>query len=322
MIALLLLLIWLIYLKFNWDKLNINSRLVKTNLPVPGLNDMDDWLKLTEQQNDKLRSGTEKKIRWINGRQKTKLSILYLHGLSASAAEIYPVTELLADNLHANVYFARLSGHGSDGDDLAKATAEDWIQDVWHAWQIAESLGEKVVIIATSTGATVAEWLLSQNEIMEKLSCAVYLSPNFGINRPFSAILSWPLSQYWLPFVLGKEQKGIASNELQMKIWTQDYPIRVLRQMQRLVEAVCRMPQRANSVDLLTIYCEQDKVASAVKTKKYLKASNHKVSWMPLPQQENSNNHVLAGNAVTPVNNELVTKAVYNFVIKYGEKKH
>ena len=60
----------------------------------------------TEARVHNLRPNIEKKILWAHkAAQKTSLSIVFVHGFSATRAELSPVIEQIAFALEANVYF-------------------------------------------------------------------------------------------------------------------------------------------------------------------------------------------------------------------------
>lgn len=89
---------------------------MSTQLEHTNLEDIDSLLKSQENVVRGLRPGTEKKVLWAQGNGvKSKTSIVFIHGFSASRIEIDPVVDLIAAELNANVYFTRLRGHGQDG---------------------------------------------------------------------------------------------------------------------------------------------------------------------------------------------------------------
>ena len=125
--------------------------------------DLDAWLQQTEQQaSDRfgLVPGTEKRITWFGEHRQTPYSVLYLHGFSATRQETAPLAEIVATRLGANLYETRLTGHGREREPLTGVRAEDWLQDAVEALTIAASLGERVIVIGTSTGATLAAAML------------------------------------------------------------------------------------------------------------------------------------------------------------------
>ena len=88
--------------------------------------------------------------------RKTPYSVVYLHGFSATRQETAPLAECVADSLGANLFETRLAGHGREREPLADVRAEDWLHDAAEALAIAARLGERVIVIGTSTGATLA----------------------------------------------------------------------------------------------------------------------------------------------------------------------
>jgi len=96
---------------------------IETNLqPVSLPDDLDAYLASSEAAYDDIVPGTEKKIIWAGeAGEKTPLSIVYLHGFSATRQETAPLAEELAAELGANLYYDHFTGHGRSGEALAGA---------------------------------------------------------------------------------------------------------------------------------------------------------------------------------------------------------
>lgn len=98
--------------------------------------------------------GAEKTIIWANdSREKTPLSIIYLHGFSATCRETAPVFDRVAEKLGANLFYTRLTGHGRDSEAMGEVTLNAFLNDAMEAWEIGRTIGEEVIIVGTSTGA-------------------------------------------------------------------------------------------------------------------------------------------------------------------------
>ncbi|TIL79433.1 MAG: alpha/beta hydrolase, partial [Mesorhizobium sp.] len=71
-----------------------------------------------------IRDGLEKEIIWANPmvHAKTPLAIVYIHGFSASKGEVRPLPDDVADELDANLFYTRLTGHGQDGAAMAEGS--------------------------------------------------------------------------------------------------------------------------------------------------------------------------------------------------------
>lgn len=79
-------------------------------------NDIEGWLADKESKIKNLRPNTSKEIIWYNPKlkNKTKISIIYIHGFSSSKIETSPTAQLIAKEIGANLYYTRLTGHGQD----------------------------------------------------------------------------------------------------------------------------------------------------------------------------------------------------------------
>nr|WP_287339345.1 hypothetical protein [Mesorhizobium sp.] len=88
---------------------------------------------------------------------RTPLSIVY----SASKGEVRPLPDEVADQLDANLY-TRLTGHGQGGAAMADGSVNAWINDYEEALAIGRAIGDKVIVIATSTGGSLAAWAATQ----------------------------------------------------------------------------------------------------------------------------------------------------------------
>ena len=114
-------------------------------------------------------------------KSKIPISIIYLHGFSATRQETKPVSDIVAQELGANLYYTKLTGHGQDWQALAKATVNDWLNDTVEALEIGRQLGDKVVVIGTSTGESLAVWLASNENKEDILALVIVVSQLWAI---------------------------------------------------------------------------------------------------------------------------------------------
>ncbi|MDZ7899850.1 MAG: alpha/beta fold hydrolase [Arcicella sp.] len=114
-----------------------------------------------------IRPNCQARIVWADSakKEKTKIAFLYIHGFSATQEEGNPVHRNIAKKHGANLYLARLAGHGIDlGDStMASVTADDFIQSAEYALAIAKTLGDEVVVVSTSFGGALTAYLASQH---------------------------------------------------------------------------------------------------------------------------------------------------------------
>ena len=151
---------------------------VKTPL-VPEIENIDTYLSDTESAFKDITDGAEKTIVWANpNKTKTEFSVVYLHGYSATRQESAPLSDLLAKELGANAFHTRLTGHGRADEMMATSKLKLWKKDALEAYEIAKTIGDKVIVVSVSTGGTLSTWLSAQ-EGNEKIVAQLMISPNF-----------------------------------------------------------------------------------------------------------------------------------------------
>jgi len=117
-------------------------------------------------------------------------AILYIHGFGAGRAEGEAVGDSLAEALNANIYYARLPGHGTGAEAHAAATFDQYLQEMETTLLQMPKLGKKVILMGTSTGALVGTWLASRHS--EKLHAVVMASPFWDFGDKSSRLLNFP----------------------------------------------------------------------------------------------------------------------------------
>ena len=167
------------------------------------------------------------------------------------------MSDRIASEIGANLVYARLAGHGLLENQM-QASAEDWLQSVADAWDIASRIGEKVIIVAVSTGAPLAIWLTQCVAPAGAIEALLFMSPNFKIRNRFGFILTWPGARWWVPKLMGKERTWEPENEQVAKYWTHSYSTLAIIEMQRMVDWVHRTKLKSGDLPLATLYMEGD----------------------------------------------------------------
>ena len=123
--------------------------------------------------------------------QPTTFVLLYLHGFSASRYEGYPVTHDFVREFKVNAYLPRLADHGlQKNEPLLDMTPAHLYHSAQEALVIAHKLGQKVVIMGTSTGCTLA--LMLAADYPQLVDGLILYSPNIKIKNPLAPLLSGP----------------------------------------------------------------------------------------------------------------------------------
>jgi alpha-beta hydrolase superfamily lysophospholipase len=292
------------------------ARLGEAPAPVDLPEDLDAYLGRSEQGVPDLRPGDQKEIVWVNGTpDRTPLSVVYLHGFSADRHEIDPVPRLVAESLGANLYYTRLSGHGRDGPALGGVRTSDWLRDTEEALAVGARIGERVVVVGTSTGGTLAVWGAARASRREALQALILISPNFQPKNRASRLLLWPWGGLVSRIVVGPERCFEPANHEQARHWTPCYPTRALLPMMALVEAVRTMDVGEIRTPVLILHGEDDQVVDLAETRRVFRDLGSPLKRIyGVPEADDREHHVLAGRILSPRATGIVTRRIVAFV--------
>ena len=216
----------------------VDQPLLDTSLPekTSDLLELEKQIAVHEQGFENIKPGNEARIIWYDSiPQKTEYSIVYLHGWSASAAEGAPIHRELAQRYGCNLYLPRLAAHGLEEEEpMLNITADQVIESAKEALAVAKQLGEKVIVMSTSTGGTLALHLAAGNPELHSL---VLYSPNVAIYDTNATLLTKPWGLQIARFVKGGNYHSFEANDEKKKFWTTKYRLEALTHLQIMVEA-------------------------------------------------------------------------------------
>lgn len=280
--------------------------------------DLDAYLLANETKIADLIPGAEKEIIWANPatKAKTPLAIIYLHGFSATKMEVRPVPDNVAKALGANLYFARLTGHGVGSPALGEATMNHWVNDLAEAVAIGEQLGTKIIFLTTSTGGTLAVLGTKFPQLMKKASGMVLLSPNFGLQAASNDLMNMPWAETLLPIVFGKELSSKPKNEQHKKWWTSSYPTQAIFSLAALLRQVEAIDKSKITVPALFIYSKDDQTVRPSITDEVVKNWGGPVEVMIVETPEDASNHVITGYILNPTTTKLVGDRIIEWIEK------
>ena len=283
--------------------------------PAPSVPDssLDAYLAASESAYDDITPGAEKTIQWARAAgTKTPLSMVYVHGFSATRQEVAPLCDTLAARLGANLFYTRLSGHGRPGKALGRATATDWLRDTQEALAIGKRLGDQVILVGTSTGATLALWAAAELQ-PESLAALVLLSPNLRPRDPSARVLTWPWGATVARLMVGSHRTWTPHNEQQARYWTTRYPVEVLPEMMALVDLVNDQSLDAIRVPTLVLYDPDDEVISIQAIQERLSAVQTSMIERDTVRSNAPSHHVIAGDIVAPTTTHPVAQRIQRF---------
>jgi len=207
-----------------------------------------------------LKPDNEARIVWYDSvPRKTKYSVVYLHGFSASQEEGDPVHLDFARRYGCNLFLSRLDAHGIDtSDPLASLTADGLWRDAKEALAIGKALGEKVILLSTSTGGTLALKLAATypNDIF----AVINMSPNIAINNDLVFLSNHPWGLQISQFVMkGKYLESKTFSEQRSRYWNKKYRLEAVGELQSLVETTMKTSTfRAVKQPVLNLYYYKD----------------------------------------------------------------
>lgn len=258
--------------------------------------------------------GTEERVSRAAGDARTEWAVVVLHGFSATRQETAPLGEMVATALGANLFEARLSGHGHAENPMAGVRAEHWLADAARALAKGAELGDKLVVIGTSTGATLAAAMLDQ-PVADAIDTLVMISPNFAPQGAGSRWLTRPAGPLLGRLIAGPTRCWEPHNELQARFWSTCYPTTTLVEVMRLVDLVGgRLPERIRQ-RLLVFYSRNDSVVSPdAISDAYATVDAPAKALVDVTDSSDPSHHVLAGDILSPGTTADVAARIVEFI--------
>lgn len=269
----------------------------------------------------KLKPDNEARILWFNdsAKEKTDYAVVYLHGFSASQEEGDPVHYEFAKKFGCNLYLARLADHGIDTiNALANYTAEKSWRSAVEAYAIGKQLGQKVILMSTSTGSTLALKLCAE---FPEIAANIMMSPNIAINDPNA----WMLNNHWglqiAEIVEGKHRTSDDTTELSSQYWNHRYSTSSLVQLEELIESTMKEStfKKVTQPTLMLYYFKdkdhQDPVLKVSAMKRMFTQLATPDSLKRQVAIPNAGNHVL-GSPIKSKDIETVKNEIEKFAIE------
>jgi len=301
------------------------SRLVNSAVLAELPDDLDRYLEASEAAvaaQFPLIPGTEKRIRWQTPGQRTPWAVVYLHGFSATRQEIAPATELIADALGANLFETRLTGHGRAEGVMLEMRAEDWLEDAAEALAIGSRIGERTILIGTSTGATLA-LAMAGHPSMQDVEAIVAISPNFGPDDPAAKWLTRPAGPLLAQVMLGDTRTWEPRNEQQALYWSTTYPTAAIIEVMRLIDLANAALLTRLEHSLLVLMSPNDGVVSPRLIREAMaRIDAPRMELREYDEVGDLMNHVLAGDILSPENTADVVATIVEFVQDGAEQAH
>lgn len=240
-----------------------NTPKYSTAMPVvPAIGELEKYVADNEAVH-KLKPNNQARIVWANDslKQKTPYAIVYLHGFSASQEEGNPVHRKIAKAFGCNLYLSRLAEHGIDTtEQLVNLTADNYWESVKQALAIGKQLGQKIILMGTSTGGTQAIQLAAAYP--NDVAAIVLYSPNIAINDDNA----WILNNHW-GLQIARLVKGSKYNDPQddrpiyKQYWNKPYRLESAVALEEMLETTMdKSTYKKVTQPTLMLYYYKDKI--------------------------------------------------------------
>ncbi|WP_275316346.1 alpha/beta hydrolase [Tenacibaculum bernardetii] len=270
-----------------------------------------------ENDNASIRLGNHSRLIWADSiPKKTEYSLVYLHGFSASPAETEIIYTNFAKRYGANLYAPRLFKHGlKDKEPLLNFTAEGYLESAKKAIAIGKQLGEKVILICVSTGATAGLFLASENP---EIAALILSSPNIDVYDTNSNLVTKPWGKQILKLVMGGNYQTWQPPNGAEKYWYAKYRIEAIVQLKLLIGATMKQNvfEKIKQPLFMAYYYkneeEQDKTVSVKRMKEMynqISTTDKNKYQVAIPEAKN---HSIASKFFTE-EYKTVEKEIYYF---------
>ncbi|MEL6791961.1 MAG: alpha/beta fold hydrolase, partial [Pseudomonadota bacterium] len=184
------------------------------------------------------------------------------------------------------------------------------------ALEIGRRIGERVIVIGTSTGATMATIALADPDAARNVAGLVAISPNYAVKGAPLAVLTAPLARQILPLAFGAERSWEPLNEAQAKWWTTSYPLAAILPMAAAVKEARSIAVEDIAAPALFIFNDGDQVVDHAMTREIAARWGGPASLEivePGPD-DTPFKHVVAGDILSPGLTDEVTAILLGWI--------
>jgi carboxylesterase len=115
------------------------------------------------------------------GNPASRVGALFVHGFTASPAEMRPMAHAVAQSTGWRCKGILLPGHGTQVEDMAKTNGEDWMQTVQREYEALSRECEQMFLVGLSLGAVLCCHAALRHLQDPRLRGLVLVAPAFGV---------------------------------------------------------------------------------------------------------------------------------------------
>lgn len=166
-------------------------------------------------------------------KQPTPYSLVYLHGFTASQGEGAPLHRHFAERYGCNLFLSRLAGHGLREHAMSNFTLENLIDSAVFAYSAGRAIGDNVILMGTSTGASLALLLASR---LPNIHSVITYSPLIRLRSRRARWISYPVvNEIAVHLFRLHTIHNYSKDERESMYWYQNYPAESLKTLNRLL---------------------------------------------------------------------------------------
>ncbi|MEM7552404.1 MAG: alpha/beta hydrolase [Bacteroidota bacterium] len=218
--------------KAKTPELNTTLPMVSNDLEM-----LENEIMQNEMSIESLKDDVAAKIVWYDTPYvKTKYSLVYLHGYSATHPEGDSITYQFAKRYGCNLFLSRIYGHGLEEEEpMLDVTPEKLMESAKMAVAVGKELGEHVILMSTSTGGTFSAYITSGHP---EIFGQIMYSPNFDLFDESSKILVKPWGLQLARQVTGSDYHEYDNSDNPGKrFWTNKYRLEAVIALRSLIDA-------------------------------------------------------------------------------------
>jgi pimeloyl-ACP methyl ester carboxylesterase len=197
---------------------------------------------------------------------------------------------------------------------MAQGSVNAWINDYEEALAIGRAIGDKVIVIGTSTGGSLAAWAATEPGASDGVAAIAFISPNFGVRASGAELLTMPWGRQIAELVGGKERSFPTRNSLHEKLWTHTYPMAAVLPMAALTELAYAAPVEKATIPALFIFSDSDSVVREDRTREIAGRWGAAHELVPVDDNGDPDNHVIAGDALSPSTTAFLAQRIVVWV--------
>ncbi|MCL5126870.1 glycerophosphodiester phosphodiesterase family protein [Algibacter sp. L4_22] len=193
---------------------------------IQSVKNIENIVNAKESNTKNIKPNNQARIIWSENykEKQSPIAFVYLHGFGASSREGEPIMSKLSKRYNANVYMSRLKEHGiKRADNFKDLTPENYLETAKEALSIGKLIGEKVILVSTSTGGSLSLKLASEDSSIAGL---IMYSPFIDlINPAFKTIVTPEGKAGFIKMNKGSEIIKQTRPEEEAKYWSTIYHV-------------------------------------------------------------------------------------------------